>query len=238
MARFVKQIIYGIFFVAVGGLVVAAISGAFSAKALPACTNDCRPAGPTIAEVGEPLVMKTANDSFLAVLVEVRNSSTDYGVANLHYTIGLNDQTGRTLATLSQADDVLPGEDKYLLAVSNDGTIIPDVASASFNVGMPNWQSALAFPLQPVSLTAGPTVTVGSSSITVAGTVRNGGSGAVAGLKALVVVFDKYQDPLFAGETVVSVPPFGETGFSVDLPANLQNLSLFDPGRTRVYLYQ
>ncbi|MCL4403952.1 hypothetical protein M1432_01230 [Patescibacteria group bacterium] len=238
MTRIAKQIIYGIFFIAVIGLVAAAVSGTFSGAAPAACAGDCGPAGPAIVEVGTPVVMKTESGSFLAVLVEVKNSSADYGVSNLDYSISLTDGAGRTLAVLSQSDDVLPGEDKYLLAVSNDGAVIPNVAAASFSAAPPAWQPASAFPSQPLSLSAGPAVSSGSSSIAVTGAVKNGGGIAATGIKALVLVFDKYQNPLFGGETVISIPPFGETGFTVDLPADLQNVSLIDPARTKIYLYQ
>ncbi len=240
MPRSIKQFLYGLFYLAVIGLVAYVFFGAASPAAPAVCTENCPPSPPTV-QIGAPLILKAAGNGYLEILVRVTNPSTAYGASALYYNFDLKNTEGKTVAALPPTtDDLYPGETKYLLGVySGDPVTLAAVASATLTIAPPTWRPATAFPSPALALVAGPMTAVASSSVNVASVVENVSGGVFPGGRALAIIADKYQDPLFAGETVVSsLPPLATSTVTVTLPADPAFASRIDPSFTQLFLYQ
>lgn len=240
MPRSIKQFLYGLFYLAVMGLLIYAVFGA-AAPATPAvCAQNCQPSQSTV-QIGAPMIFKTATSGYLEVLVPITNLSATYGAQTLYYNFDLHSAAGQTVVALPTAvDDLYPHETKYLLGVySADAAVLNGIASATLIIAPITWQPAAAFPSPALTLVSGPTTTVTSSSVTVAGVVENESGGYFSGGRVLVIVDDKYQDQLFAGETAVpSLPPLATSTVIVALPADPTFVSRIEPSATQIFLYQ
>lgn len=234
MPRLLKQIIYGAFYVAVIGLIVW---GAAAPKpAAPVCAENCASV-PNLQSVGAPLILKTSDGRYAAVLTAVRNTSADYGTAPFYYHIALSDAAGRPLTALQGSGDIWPGAARYLLNVVSDPAIAAEAASATLAIDPPVWRAAADFLPSALSLTGGPNTSIASSGIAVTGTLKNGGAAAIANVTALAIIADKYQDPLFAGATTVSLPAYGTADITIALPYDQAIARRLDAGLTKIYIY-
>jgi len=228
-SRRTKQVAYGIFYLAVFGLVVWAVAAPFLRRAVP-------PAAPL---VGQPVAVLGVNvfaasagyDTFLA---KVANPNPDLAAQYFDYSFNLYDASGTLITSFPGRSFLYGGEVKYLLLPNQ--AIPGAVATADLTVPTATiaWVATSTFGGVPALAVENVATRVGSSTAVAAGNLVDNDIDSFSDIVIIAVFKDAAGDPVGASQTEVDgIAPNQIEPFAVIYPA----LADIDPAATEVEAY-
>lgn len=237
MTRGQKKFLYGTFYLVILALIVWVFIPASKAP-VPV------PAGNTaqflpLQSVGTPYVFKSEGVSKIVLLAQVKNPNADYGAESFPYSFSVYGKNGGVLAEIPGSESIYPNETKYVVSSYDvSGLNLADVGDrADFEIGNPIFRPAAQFSPLNLVLAAGPIVATSTSGLVVSGSVNNQGAFPVAAVRVVALIVNKYGDPVFAGQTLLSqVGGFEEREFSIFFPADRNLIGEAAARSPRVFL--
>jgi hypothetical protein len=233
-----KKFAYGLFYLIIIALAVWAFWP--SAEIIPpACS------GPSCG-TGQPLPLQTqsvgifgsASARRAVALASVSNPNKDFGF-NFSYEFRILDKNGGTTAVIPGNEAIYPSETKYLLGVYDAGqSNLADVADKTeFAITSFDSVPASNFLKPDLILSSGPSIRIEADGVSVSATVKNRGSFPAQNVKAVVIVNNKYGDPIFAAQTLLrEILGFSESSLLLSLPADDSIVKSIDIPKTEVFL--
>ena len=233
MSRFIRQAIYGIFYLAIIGAVVY---GVYSLTGGPAasCFDNRKNQGEMEVDCGEPCescdikrlspiqaaAAAKAIDGAVNVVISFSNSNLNYGADSFNYTLNLKDAAGTTIFSLKKISFIYPAElSKIVIEPNlrldfnrisgNPEILIEDVV----------WKTALEFP-KPQADTRQIKLEISGKNATVTGLLANRESYDLS--RATVGAFVKRkgsEEFLGVSKTILqNIRPFEERAFKIVVP--------------------
>ena len=149
MPRFLKQFIYGVFYVTILGLVSWFIYQIyFPAPIPPAPCVTCNLKIESAEVIVLPLSEQTSS-----FLVKVKNPSSDYGLKKFNYQFKVFSKLGPAVKSVLGVSSLYPDEEKYI-AVSNVNIAFADIITVKFEPLDTPWQAKISFgPRSDVNIT-------------------------------------------------------------------------------------
>jgi hypothetical protein len=192
--RHVKQLIYGVFYMALW----AGLIGAIYAWQKPApscfdgvrnqneagvdcggvCARACVPAATApLQVVGDPSMIlfgdaATTSTLRASLVAEIRNSNLDIGASNFGYTWSILDGSGVEIESFSASSFIYPGEIKYLTLLNAALPAGATPTSARIELGNPQWTREDRFPRPNLDILSDNTE-VANNNLVVSGSLVN-----------------------------------------------------------------
>jgi hypothetical protein len=232
MLRFLKQILYGIFFLSFWALVFGGIYLIFL-RTTASCFDNRQNQNETGIDCGgsciscelkalapltfsEPLIFE--NDGLTSLLFEVSNPNVNYGSDNFEYKINFYDEKGNFLQSLDRSSFIFAGETKELVEAGL--RLRASATRAEAVLGNINWRPLTGW--QPPVLGAhNLRFSLGQGIITVNGIVQNPSNFRVSEAVVTAVALDQFSRPVGVSKTELkNLLPFEERNFQVLIPFN------------------
>lgn len=234
--RFTKQIIFGLVFVVIIGLVGWGIYSAFL-KPAPTCFDNTQNQGETGVDCGGPCVpcelkslkpiqvdsgwpkafYTTASSS--GIIAEIYNSNPDWAAKSFDYQFNIKDQFGNILKTINGTSFVYGGELKYLIEPSVD-IPVGQITSSDLSISNPQWVASTDYPKPDVEIQG--VQTGKSDSVFVSGKVVNRSEIDFPHASVYALVYNKDGNFIAASKTIVDdVLKFSSKDFKVSFAKNL-----------------
>ncbi len=220
MKRGPKQILYGLFYVLITGLICYS-AYYFYSNQKSGC-SDCLP-GDLKIEAGEPLTL-SLNESNSIILVPIKNPSAKYGLAKFDYTLTIFSAFGPQLAKISGSSSLYPGESKYVFQ-SRINLRSDDIGKIDFQTGQLDWTLSLP---PKVDIKISGLTTVSELNFKVEeGTASS--LSAVSGVSLLGIGFDQDNKIIGASSVELSAPvSISAQEFRIYLPdLDYKNIEVF-----------
>lgn len=240
MNRGQKKFLYGLFYLAVAGILVWIFWPSAGSPIPPACSDPSCMAKQSLQVSGVPQIFRSESTHRVVVLGQVTNPNPDYGAGQFSYNFKIFGRDGKTIADIPGNGKIYPSETKYILANYDTGSVDPNFLDdrPGFEVKNVIMEPAVNFPKLNVALVAQPSVQAGSSSIVISGNIRNQNSFPTEGIEVIAVLENKYGDPLFAAQTLIQqVGGFKEIPFEISFPADQLISQNLDVQKTQVFFY-
>lgn len=242
--RRAKQIVFGILFILVIGVIVWGIYSAFL-KPAPSCFDNiqnqgetgidcggpCTPCAikllkPIQVDSGWPLAFKTT-DTSSGIAAEIYNPNPDWSAQSFDYQFDVKDQFGNILGTVNGTSYIYGGELKYLIEPRVD-IAIGKITSADLVITNPQWVSVNDFKRPDVEIQN--VVTDMADTVFVSGKVVNRSEIDFSNASVSAIVFNINGKFIGASKTIVdSVPKFSSEDFKVSFS---KDLSIYSPPPT------
>lgn len=246
MGRFVKQLIYGIFYLTIFALI---LFGSYSSnfKPAPSCFDgklnqneeevDCGGACEAceikkleLPQATRPVSVLKLSSGKAVLLAEVFNPNSNYAARPVAYRFQIYNRTNSLIETIEGEEKIFPLEKRYLYKfVSAAG----DIGRADLEFFNPRWVKAdLNVSL---SVTKLETVVAGQK-ISAKGLIKNNSPFVAREVNAIAVIFDKFGFELFASQaTIGDFRSFEEKNFAVFFPSDPALVSKIDRRATKVF---
>jgi hypothetical protein len=253
MSRRVKQVVYGIFYLVIIGIIVAGIYFLFL-KPAPSCFDNvqnqgeqgvdcggpcakaCLPAGiQPISALGAVHVFPLAGGN-VTVLAQLENANSDYAAASFDYAIMLYGTDGSTtVATFTGTSFAYADETKWLI-LPNEPISAP-VSSADIAISNIQWTPASQVGLIPQFAFTNITSAVGADGfVTVSGSITNRDISLFGNIIIAAVFKNAAGVPVGASQTELdSLAPGATQSFSISYPASVT--STIDVSETELHAY-
>ncbi len=239
MSRQLKKFIYGVFYLAVFGLILFGVwKSVFRVK--PTCPDDvgdCGGAGilklESIKSVGEIRVFGLSSGK--AVLAaEIENPNADFG-ATFSYNFKIYDGGGNLLETIPDESNVYMGERKFIYA-PQVVSVLPNISKVQIEFFDTKWEAAKG--LAKPDLSAENILTeVGVAGIKVSGIIKNTGPFAAKNLEVIAFLSDSENFEIFASKTfIANLENFAEKPFVISFPADKDLARKVDLKATKVFV--
>lgn len=236
MSRRVKQVLYGIFYLAVLGGIGAGIYLLFLRPGA-SCFDGIQDQGEQGVDCGGPCARQCASVntqpivplggvSFFSplpgsesVLVKLENANASSGASSFDYAITLYGTDGSTtVASIQGSSFIYPDEVKYIV-VPNE-PVAATVASGSIVIGNVQWAAASSMGQAPVFSFTNVTDAPGQNGfVTVSGNITNDSVSSYSVVIVDAVFKDAFGTPVGASQTQIDSLAAGETQpFSVSYP--------------------
>ncbi len=253
MTRGMKKFIYGIFYLAIFGLIGY---GIYSKNTVvqPTCSDGIRNQNETGVDCGGACVscsvknlkemrpgtvtifnLESGRAVFLGTIV---NPNEGYIARNISYTLVVSDKTGYPVEHISGNDTVFPLEKRYIFSadartkVQNIGSVKIEIASSSVQ-----WETFYDTLKPDMRIIFGPNFSDEEKTVRVSGTVRNESSFSVNKVKIIALFFDKYDDELFASQWTTAEFSGSDTkDFSILIPKEKNITDRIDRGKTKLLI--
>ena len=243
MNRIVKKILYGLLFLAILGTAGWVIYSKYSVS-VPTCNDgvlnqgeediDC--GGPCAAcelqelelEIGGVDIVAVGNR--LTLVIEVENTSHNYGALNVPYDIEVSSRIGGSLEKIRGSFSIYPGDITYIVEPGID--INPDeVGEVQFALG--EFDFILAEELVDYYLDVDTVeVSFTEEEIVVEGELINESGFDVEEVRLVLLLYDDNGELANAGATLLNdLEAFGQKNFGIAVP---QNGIFIDIDRTMV----
>jgi len=253
MSRSAKKIFYGVFYIALFGLIAYGFARPVIVTP-PSCTDgvqnqleqgiDC--GGPCsvtcdIAKLVPLSVTGTVSVFGLSsgkavLLAQVSNANEGYKATQFFYRFLVHDSTGKLIETVSGSDSISALERKYVFE-SGVSSVFQKIGKVTMEVYDVSWKKAYMALAPQVAVISGPTTTIGSDKITVSGSLKNQGSVEASDIAIIAVLYDAYGIEVFASQWVVSsLPASSAVSFTVIFPNDPQIKNQIDPGQTKLFI--
>lgn len=249
MKRFLKQLFYGIFYLALLAGIFYVGYGAFFRPA-PSCFDGIKNQGEEGVDCGSicgkvclpAAIQSVAADSSakifplaggrVSLLFKLQNPNPDFAVKDLTYEIKVSDAAGNLLKTISDHSFIYAGEVKYIgLPAVDFGNAAPSAAEVSLK--NPVWAKESDFQKASLEIQSS---AVRETSTTVEAAGRAVNTDAVAFPKVLIVAVynDNYGNQIgVSGTELEDITPGESRNFTVIHPA----LPELNPAGTELYIY-
>lgn len=245
-----KQLLYGLFYLAVFGVVIFIIYLIWF-KPAPSCFNGVRDVGEEGVDCGEvcsgacvdpnssqiqiselaQIFHPTATS--ISLMVQVQNPNSEIAAENFPYKFVLRDVQGNILHEVSGESFVYASEIKYIAEFNLQFPDISRITSADFVLGMPRWVSKTLFAKPEVSV-QNFTTSESDSGIKVEGDFINNDTVPAKEVTILAVFYSNVGRPAGISKSQSgTVAPEQQQSFSVFHPA-LGNINF---SGTKIYLY-
>ncbi len=234
MTRGAKKFVYGVFYLFIFGVFLYWIFGGSGTTVSQ--NNLSIPEGSVtpIAVTGPIQIFKNGDLSRIALLAEISNKNAEYGAETLDYVFSLFDKNGALVDKIRGSDMIFPEESKFLFA-SYEGTSynIGRASRASLDLS-PQWVLGSELIRPYLSLDGSPITAVTSDGIRVEGSVKNTSPLATGKVRVIVLLYNKYGDPLFGGQTLLErIGSLRTAPFSVYFPPDPSILGAIDSSKTK-----
>ncbi|HTP56678.1 MAG TPA: hypothetical protein VMJ72_00150 [Candidatus Paceibacterota bacterium] len=234
MNRFSKQVLYGLFFLAI---IIAIVWGLYRAAVpAPTCTDgvqnggeegvdcgavcgvSCPPALVPLENHGVQLIHNS--DGSWDALAHLENPNGIYGASRVDYVLNVSDASGAPLAKRTGFTYVEPAQPKYLEFPLGTLGGMPASAALQFTPASVQWAALSVDAAGTVQFQVrSETLASSSSGVHYAATVTNHSSFDFDSVDAVVLFENADNDILAAGSTVMRTLTSGQTrGITVDLP--------------------
>jgi peptidoglycan hydrolase-like protein with peptidoglycan-binding domain len=237
--RRAKQIVFGLAFLIIIGLLGLGVYNAFL-KPAPSCFNSIQDQGETGVDCGGPCVpceLKSlkdiqihwvkifrATDTASGVVAEIYNPNPDWAVKSFDYQFNLKDQFGRVVKNISGTSFAYGGELKYLIEPRIE---IPasQITSPELTITGLQWISAADYPKPDVEVQG--TKTDKIDTLFVSGKIVNRSEIDFTAAVAYALVYNQNGNLVAASKTIVdNVPKFGSKDFKISFA---KDLDLYQP---------
>ena len=249
MSRGWKKFIYGVFFLAVFGLIVWGFYE-IVLKPTPTCFDQIKNQGEEDVDCGGPCLscaifhlkpLQASRPQFfalaggqLAILAEIFNPNPGYTAADFSYQINLYGRPHRLLKTINGSSFIYDLTRKYIFGA--DSNLGKNVIEADVSLGKPTWKSTKEV-TKPNLKVSSWTTEITPSGIQVSGRVFNGSILAASDLKILAFLKDKFGRFLFVAQTYVPrIESLQEGSFTVVFPRDNFLEQNTDSSKTDVFV--
>lgn len=244
MSRGAKQLAYGIFYIAVFGVFVLLFLGGFSGEEpdrVIECEGILVEDGECVKDyeevrLGLPPFLLRADGSYASLLALLENPNLEYGVRGAEYEIQILDGSKKIIYSENGTTPIYPGEKRYIYKHFGKDIAV-NGSRAQLVVKKILWANADEF-LQPNLVIEDVAAVFEKGKIAVRGVVKNGSSLVVNEARALAILKDRFNVPLFAAETVIGgLRGFEEREILILFPESDELSALYDPLSTEVFIY-
>lgn len=248
MKRFLKQLIYGVFYLSVFAGIGFAVYYYFLVPK-PTCFDGIKNQNEEFVDCGgvcESCELKTLSlingeaKVFSAgkyksnVLVRIENPSSNYFLRNFDYEFGVFSNLGTKLFSISKKSSILPEEKKYIV-VSGIDADYRDVGKVVFKPINQNWEPVSNLARYDFK-TNGLKVGISGGYTEIEGELENVSSLNFSSIRATAVIFDKNGAVLNGGTTELNeIKAFGKTPFKIYLPSLPEITAKMDSTKTKVF---
>lgn len=244
-SRFLKQFLYGIFYLSVFSLFGFLIFLYF--KPSPSCSDlkknsdetevDC--GGSCVAceikkSSGLKIISKKiipAGNNLSTFLIEVSNPIYNFGASSFSYNLSVKNSSGQNIFNKTGMSFIYAGESKYIIEPGIE--LSPDSVS-EIDIDLKNeaWASRDSFKIPKIQY-RDLKIAVEGKFINVSGSVLNGETVPFSNVLVNVLFYDSAENILGASRTIVEdIQSFGEKTFFVSHPVVNVDLS-----KTKVFIY-
>ncbi len=235
--RRAKQIVYGMFYLVLWAVFIAAVW--FIARLIappappaPSCTpSTCAPTS-TAPLLTAPVITFVSSPGHYTFLAQVANTDQYYAVPYFDYAVDLYDASGTILQSVPGTSFIYAGQTKYLVA--------PNVAvgqpfvSAGLVLANAQWEDTASLGAIPQFTKENVTSSNGSTTVSVSGQLTNGNIALTRYVVVDVVFVTANGSPVGASETILNnVGPGKTVDFSVSYPQT----GSIDPSKSDVLVY-
>lgn len=234
MNRGQKKFLYGLFYIIILGLIIwIFIPSSIIPTTEPTINNIRQPLPLQIIETAR--IFKSENANRIIIFAQIKNPNADYGAENFSYTFSVLDKDGNVLNQISDTDKILPSESRYVIYNfdSPGEDLFQATNSVDIKINDTQFISANKFLSPDIVVISGLEVSNDSSRISIAFTVKNQSAFSIAAAKITVLIQNKYNDKIFAGETLIqNLNGLEERQIIVYLPADpvlIQGISAQKP---------
>ncbi len=242
MNRSTKKFVYGLLYLCVFVLLAYWIFGGLF-KAVPTDTTTCTDCAPQsqiapVSVVGSVQIWKSGDMSHVMLLGQIENPNSGYGIPKLPYTFTLYDKSGATVGMVNGSESVFPGETKYIFGMYDGNAFDVDRTSrADLAFSDSQWVPATELIPTDIPVTDGPTTHISNNGIEVDGSVQNTSPLVSGTIKVIVLLANKYGDPISAGQTLLGgIQSLDHASFSIFFPPDATLIPKIDPSFTRVFV--
>ncbi len=238
MNRGQKKFLYGLFYLAIIGIVMWIFWPSTGAVPPPCSGLSCGTNQPLPLQIGATQIFKSETARKIILLSSVKNPNSEYGVNYFSYEFSISGRSGESIAKISGAGKIHPSETRYVLeSYDAAGLDLRTVAEkGDLKIGNAVFRPAAEFSKLLLILVSEPVTDAGSDRITVSGAVKNQGASPIGGVRVTALLENQYGDPVFASETVIGgVDGFGESPFSIHFPPDQTLIDSIDVRKTEVF---
>lgn len=229
MRRF-KQLIYGIFYLAVFGAIFYGIYSLW--LNVPVNRTAVQPSPNAIEVSGEPMIFHPTLSS-VSVMAQVQNTNADFAVKSFPYKFVFYDAGGAVLHEVNGDSFIHASEIKYVAEFNLPFADSAKIVSVDFSTGEPNWVPRYSF-TQPNLSIQNYNTSSSARGIEVAGSFINNGTVSASRVNIFAVFYSNLGRPAgISGTEVDDVAPGQQKTFLISHPL-LNNINL---SGTQIYLY-
>ena len=247
--RFLKQLIFGVFYLAIFGGTFYVVY-LLSFQGVPSCFDNRRNQGEVeidcggpcvpcelkhlspISFFGEPEILPIDKES-VAVFFRVKNPNAAYGAESLRYTLNFYDIAGIKLGETSGSTFVYPGRIRALVEVPIKLSA-ERVTRVDLKVSDLKWRSKADFDTPSVQSRNIKVEFPQKDQAKITGVVLNNNSFPLSSADIMITIGDKLGTKIGASRTILrDLLPFQERAFSVFLPLAGQ---FINPDATEVFV--
>jgi len=244
--RLIKQIIYGLGFLAVVFLILLIIYFIWL-KPSPTCFDGRKNGGEEGIDCGGPCqsceiqTLKPIQISWIKnfpvgkstiIAAEIKNPNLNWGAENFSYTFHIYDIYDNEIYTLTKKSFIYSGEVKFLV---EPGVNIKttEIGNIVFSTADLSWKSKAEFP-QPDAQIRG-LKTESGAPIKISGLFLNNNSYGLSRANIIGFIYNKKGDLISASKTELGkISAFEEKPFQITFPPNIA-LEIIDASRTKIY---
>lgn len=253
MSRSAKKIFYGVFYLALFGLIAYGVTRPAIVPP-PSCTDGVQNQGEQGIDCGGPcsiscdvkalvpLSVTGGVDVFglstgkAVLLAQVSNANEEYKADQFFYRFLVYDHSDKLLETISGSSSISALEQKYVFD-SRVNTNLQEIGKVTMELYDVSWKKAYAALAPQIKIISGPDTVLGSDSISVSGSVKNQSSVDASDVTIIAVLHDKYGGKVFASQWVMSsLSASAAAPFTVLFPNDPQIRSQIDPNQTEVFI--
>lgn len=233
MQRTLKQLLYGLFYLAILALVVWLVA-APRLEVVPSCTDgiqnqseegidcggECEACGLSDLKLDIGGVEIVEVGDRVTLLVEVENPSVDFGVESVEYEFDILGSLGQSLASRSGTITLLPTDRKYAVEA---GINVPkeDINEVLFTLGEAEFVEESSLPRYDVQISNVET-TFPEELVSATGVLTNDNSFNLREVGLAVVFYTPERQIANAGATLISdLKAFETREFLISVPRNL-----------------
>lgn len=246
--RFLKQFLYGLFYLSFWALIAGGVYLVFL-KTTASCFDNQRNQNETGADCGgvcgiscelkalrpltfsEPRIFE--NNGLISLLFETANPNVNYGSDNFEYQINFYDLENNLLESLNRSSFIFAGESKELaeagLRLKSGFPARAEIILENINwKPLADWQ-ATVLEIRNLRFTLGP------GAVTVTGQVKNPANFRISEATVMAVVLDQFSRPAGVSKTELrNLSPLEERNFQILAPFNPLIQNQINPDATQV----
>ncbi len=247
MRRFLKQFLYGLFYLSIVALLAGGVYYFYFTQE-PSCFDNIKNQGEagvdcggpcidcellTIAlQIDEPQVFSLGKLKS-TILGRVSNHSLNYGLNSFEYEFQIFNSLGALLSKFQGKSYILPGEERYLIVPALD-IDKRDIGKVVLNIPREDWEPKSNLPdfaLKLQDIKIAPL----ARTVQVSGNLANDSSENFPSVTLVGIVFDKKDTALSVSSTRVDdIAAFSEKPFTIFFP-ELKNVAEVNLGATKVF---
>jgi hypothetical protein len=236
MSRRVKQVVYGILYLVIIGIIVAGIYFLFL-KPAPSCFDNVQNEGEQGVDCGGPCAKLCIPSSIqpistlgavrvfplpggnITILAQLENANSDYAASSFNYAVTLYGADGSTtVATFDRTSFAYADETKYLVLPNE--LVSASTSRADIVISNIQWVPASQMGLAPQFAFTNLTSAAGmSGSVTVGGNITDRDVSSFRNIVIVAIFKDAARIPIGASQTELDSLSPGETQiFSISYP--------------------